>query len=59
MHTFVSITTTVACICHKFTITLLFCPFHSDDAFCALLLEVKAVEGDFHNPLTSRCETLD
>ena len=42
MHTFVSITTTVACICHKFTITLLFCPFHSDDAFCALLPEVKA-----------------
>ena len=42
MHTFVSITTTVAYICHKLTIMLLFCPFHSDDAFCALLPEVKA-----------------
>ena len=43
MHKFVSITTTVAYICHKLTIMFLFCPFHSDDAFCALLPEVKAV----------------
>ena len=42
MHTFVSITTTVEYICYKLTIMLLFCPFHSDDAFCALLPEVKA-----------------
>ena len=43
--TFVSITTTVstvAYICHKLTITLLFGPFHYDDALCALLPEVKA-----------------
>ena len=25
---------------------LLFCPFHSDDAFCALLTEVKATEQE-------------
>ena len=42
MHTFVFITTTVAYICHKLTIMLLFCPFHFDDVFCALLPEVKA-----------------
>ena len=42
MHTFVFITTTVAYISHKLTIMLLFCPFHFDDAFCALLPEVKA-----------------
>ena len=42
MHTFVFITTTVAYICHKLTIMLLFWPFHFDDVFCALLPEVKA-----------------
>ena len=43
MHTFVFITTTVAYICHKLTTMLLFCPFHSDDAFCGLLPEVTAL----------------
>ena len=46
MHTFVSITTTVGYICHKLTIMLLFCPFHSDDAFCALLPEVKTTQQE-------------
>ena len=42
MPTFVSVTTTVACIFHKLTIILLFSPFHSDDVSCALLPEVTA-----------------
>ena len=42
MPTFVSLTTTVACIFHKLTIILLFSPFHSDDVSCALLPEVTA-----------------
>ena len=54
MHTFVSITTTVACVCHKVTIILLFCPFHSDDLFCALLPEVKTkIFGFFFRAGTS------
>ena len=51
MHTFVSFTTTVAYICHKLTIMLVFCPFHSDDALCVLLPEVKAQRGVW-NPLS-------
>ena len=46
-HTFVSITTTVAYICHKLTIMCLFYPIHSDDAFFALLPETKAKLSKF------------
>ena len=47
VHTFVSITTTVAYICHELTITLpaFAHTINSDDAFCALLPEeVKATK---------------
>ena len=33
-------TNTVAYIWYKLTMILLFCPFHSDDAFCAFLPKV-------------------
>ena len=56
MHTFASIG---ACRIHlsKLTIMLLFCPFHSDDAFCILLLEVKAIISNGHCSATAELVT--
>ena len=47
MHTFASIGASRIHL-SKLTIMLLFCPFHSDDAFCILLLEVKAIISNGH-----------
>ena len=56
MHTFASIG---PCRIHlsKLTIMLLFCPFHSDDAFCILLLEVKAIISNGHCSATAELVT--